>query len=475
MQVSVTVGTPDWLAPILSRVRAWVTGQGGVQGAYRDAQTIVSPYMEDNQNLWYEMYLNRPPWANRRVIPLGLPAAIGRELARYTLMEAVVTVSGSPRADFLQSAMDAAAARLPLDLEAGLCLGGVALKPYLDGDRLAVSCCWPSRFTPTNVDGAGVITGGVFREVIRSGGRCYTKMERHSFRDENGRRVYVVENRAFTSDSGGSPGAEVPLTTVPAWAELSTEVRIENLTGPLFACFSPPIGNNVDPTSPAGVSVYSGSTVGLIREADKQWEKIAWEYYSGRRKIFTDAVQGIGLSDFGRDLFETGRFSKNGSVFEQFTPEYRDEALFRGLNQILKRIEFDVGLAYGTLSDPPLVEKTATEIAASKSRQRTTVKAIQSALQETLERLLYACDVYATLYSLAPYGAYTAAFSWGDGVLDDKAENLKEKAVDMQEISAGLLNPYEYRMKWQKEDEATARANLPDMETMTEPVEGEIE
>ncbi|MBQ9349075.1 MAG: hypothetical protein IJT94_17340 [Oscillibacter sp.] len=480
MRVSFTVNTPAWMEPILDRVRSWMVSSGNVRRAYKDAQTLASPFMEDNFNLWYEMYLNRPPWADRRIVPLGLPAAIGRELAQYVFMESDISVtdnrfSENTRAGYLDAQLQTAAGKFKTQMEAGLCLGGIALKPWPDGGRIQVSCAWPSQFTPTELDGTGTVIGGVFRETVKEGGNWYVRLERHSFQDEGGKCLYVVENRAFRSDSTGNPGVEVPLSDVSAWAELTPIVRLENLTGPLFAYFAPPISNNVDPQSPVGVSIYSGATVGLIRSADQQWEKLAWEYYSGRRKIFTDAVTGIGLSQFGRDLFEVGRYSKNGSVFEQFTPEFRDEALLRGLNELFKRIEFNVGLAYGTLSDPQAVEKTATEIAAAKSRQRSTVKEIQRAFQDTLERLVYAMDVYVTLYKLAPPGPYEVSCAWGDGVLDDKETDLREKAVDMQEVSAGILNPWEYRAKWMHEDEAVAKANLPGMETMTEGTEDEIE
>ena len=40
----------------------------------------------------------------------------------------------------------------------------------------------------------------------------------------------------------------------------------------------------------------------------------------------------------------------------------RDASFFNGLNQQLRRIEFNSNLAYGTLSDPNNTDKTAEEI-----------------------------------------------------------------------------------------------------------------
>lgn len=74
-----------------------------------------------------------------------------------------------------------------------------------------------------------------------------------------------------------------------------------------------------------------------------------------------DATETV-ARDFDKRLFEIAPFSKDGKFFEQFEPSFRDEPLYRGLQNILKQIEFQVGLSYGTLSDPQSVEKTATEI-----------------------------------------------------------------------------------------------------------------
>jgi hypothetical protein len=75
-------------------------------------------------------------------------------------------------------------------------------------------------------------------------------------------------------------------------------------------------------------------------------------------------------------------------------------------------------------------------------------------------------DVYATLYGLAPSGAYEAAYNWGDSVLDDADAKEKERANDRQDVSMGALNLWEYRSKWYNETEEEAKAALPQMEEL---------
>ena len=121
-----------------------------------------------------------------------------------------------------------------------------------------------------------------------------------------------------------------------------------------------------------------------------------------------------------------------------FSPDFRDESLFNGLNKILRNIEFKCGLAYGTLSDVQDVEKTAEEIKSSKQRSFSTVSDIQSSIEDALVQLLHAMDTLCTLYNLAPAGKSELVCSFGDGVLEDID---KEFARRLNLVNAGLLRP----------------------------------
>lgn len=223
-----------------------------------------------------------------------------------------------------------------------------------------------------------------------------------------------------------------------------------------------------------GVSVYSGAVVDLIKEADEQWERIWWEFKSGERKIFSDATQ-IDAGQIGDRLFLKGAFTSDGNLFEQFSPELRSSDLYGGFQYILKIIEFNVGLAFGTISDPQSVNKTATEEIMTKHRQYVTESDIQTAFQSTLDDLIYAMDAWCDLARLAPAGKYSVDYNWGDGVLDDPETKRQDMAMDMQRVSAGLMKPVAFVMKWDGVDEKTAQKMLPDMEDMTTEAEEEIE
>lgn len=450
------MGFMDWARNAWVRRRRPDTPAGCIEKAF-GVSPAASKSMEDNRALWWAMYVNHPPWESDEVRPLGLAGAIGREMARHALAEFEVRASGGERGAFIDRQMREAAKNFHSCLELGLCLGGVALKPCPDGDRLLVDVCAGS-FTPTRFDGAGKAVGGVFRcGPVKQGKEFFVRMEYHDFETDGGGPVYVIRNKAFRSGEDGFIGAETALDCVPEWAGLQPEVRIQGLRGPLFAYFKPPFANEVEPGSKVGASVYAGAAAELIRQADEQWRMIRWEYRSGKRRIYVD---GVDAGQFDDEIFVAGPFSRDGDFFDVFSPAFRDDPLYNGFQRILQRIEFHVGLAYGTISDPQNVEKTATEILAAKHRQYVTGEGIQRAFQGALEDLAAAMDAWCDLAALAPKGEFEVRYSWGDGVLDDPECRRLDKAMDAELVEKGLMNGWEFRMKWFGEDEETAKNQL---------------
>lgn len=435
--------------------------------------------MEDNINLWWAMYINHPPWESCDVRPLGLPGAIGRELARHALTEFSVSVAGGARGDYINQQVQRATAKFDKNLELGLCLGGIALKPYIDNNRLLVDAS-TTGFTPTRFDGDGKCIGGVFKSLpTRQGREYFVRMEYHDFQTQKGgSTIYIIENKAFKSGQDGNIGAQVALNAVDAWADLQERVEVDGLNGPLFAYFKPPQANDIEPDSQMGVSVYAGATVDLIKQADEKWEQINWEYQSGERKIFADDMAADDPATARNRLFVFTKFQAAtgaGDFFHEFSPEFRDDPLYNGFQRILQRIEFNVGLSYGTISDPQSVEKTATEILTARHRQFVTEKAIQKAFESTLDDLIYAMNAWCDLAELAPAGEYEVAYSWGDGVLDDPETRRQDMALDMQRVSAGLMRDVDFVMKWDRVDEETARQMLPGMENLADEGQNEVE
>jgi hypothetical protein len=126
-----------------------------------------------------------------------------------------------------------------------------------------------------------------------------------------------------------------------------------------------------------------------------------------------------------------------------------------GLEEIRRGIEFAVGLAYGDLSNPQYVEKTATEVNVAKIRKRNTVDKIQEQLKLCLEDFVFAVAFYNRLTK----SGYEFTCDFKDSILNDEASEREE---DRKDLANGTLKPEEYRAKYRGETIEEARKNLPD-------------
>lgn len=463
---------PFWDS-LYGRFKVWLGNlfPSGTAKREFDVTTAVPWEMEGDIALWYNLYLGEPPWKTHDVISLNLPAAICREMTRSTLSELQVTIEGGAMGTYLQQQFDTARFQLYPALETFLAIGGGVLKPFRSKDKLITQYCGVNTFQPTAFNATGECIGAVFKETIKSGGRYYTRLENHKFAAGQ----YIIENRAFESSQSGNTGNAVEMKNIPEWAELAEEIVVDNVERPLFGYFRTPVANKADPNSGIGISMYADA-VELIRQADVQWERIQWEFKSGERKIFGEQSQ-TNLERFGKDrLYAFGPFfSENGDLLHEFSPEYRDSNLYAGFQNILKQIEFNVGLAFGTISDPMSVERTATEIESTRQRMFTTIEGIKHNLESTLDGLIYAMSVMAGLYGLAPAADYAVTYEWGDSILEDTTTKQLALADMRNDVAAGLIRPELYIMHKYNVTEEEALAMMPSMDSIVQEEESEIE
>ena len=401
-------------------------------------EVAVSDKMANEIDLWAKMYKNEPPWKEKNIKLCGLPAAIAGEFARLVTLELKTEVTGN---DFINEEYQAVVSDIRKYTEYACAKGGLAMKPYASEGHIEVDMVQADRFFPTKFNSRGEVTAAVFAESLTVGKKVYTRLEYHQHEGT----MYHINNKAFVKqdlDNVEVLGKEVPLTAVPEWANLQEEVTLKNVKMPLFAYFKIPNANNVDDTSPLGVSVYSRA-INDIKEADNQWTRLLWEFEGSELAIDADITlfkkDDKGNYEFpkGKDrLFRMMDLDDNAEKYKVFAPAIRDENLINGFNAILRRIEFNVGLAYGTLSDPNTVDKTAEEIKASKQRFYSTVSDIQKSLQTALEQLVYAMDVMAQLSGLSGRKKYEMSFDWDDSIVIDKEQEL---ASMQQDAVAGFI------------------------------------
>ena len=428
----------------------------------------VSPKMARAIYRWSKMYVNEAPWLNEEVWSLNLPAAICSEMARLVTMESKISITGSDRADIISKSMGHFFTELSNYTEYACSVGGIVFKPYLSNKGIEIDTVKAGDFFPVEFDSAGDITAVIFPEYKRKGKELYTRLEYQALKGD----TYIIANKAYVSRKANvktddiiNLGQEISLESVEEWKELEPYVELHNADRTLFSYFKIPLANNIDTSSPLGVSVYSRA-VHQIRDADEQYGATLWEYKSKETAIqaadefFRKNRRGEVILPKGRERLYRAMGpgimdSKGGPFFNAYSPEIRDQSFFNGYNKIIQKVEFNCGLAYGTLSDPQIVDKTAEEIKASKQRSYSFIESCQTSLQHALEDLVDAMAFWADRYGFDHPAQYRTTFVWDDSIVVDTE---KERSTDRADVAMGAMQLWEYRMKWYGEDEETAKA-----------------
>ena len=446
-----------WLKGVIGSLISKTTVENALK-----LDTVLTPEMEEALELWVRMYVDSPPWKSATVLTLNLPAMIASKFAKMATVEARYTLTGGDRADWLLLQIRPVWDKIRNISESACAMGGVVFKPFIVGDCVVVDTITADHFFPTAFDSNNHVTGGVFVAQQRVGDVTYTRLEHQEY--NNG--THVIKQRAYKSTSPNLLGTPCSLSEVPSWAGIQEETTIENLEAPLFVYWGMPLANNIAPESPLGVSVYSRAAQ-TIEQLDKQYSRLLWEFEGGElavhatQDLFAHRPGGkpgeVELPKGRRRLYRliSDEIEPGKNFFEVFAPNFRDSSLLNGFNALLKRIEQQCGLAFGSLSDPQSVAKTATEIVASKQESYSTVADIQKSLENALSNLVRSIDALATAGALCPSGGYDLAFDWDDSIIVDKEAR---KQQFWQYVVAGKFPFWRYLVDFEGYTEQEAKA-----------------
>lgn len=408
----------------------------------------LSDRMIDAINDWKNMMNGQADWITDYVKSLKIEEGICREFADAVLIEMESKVS----TERLDGVYQKTIADLNENLQEGLGLGSLVIKPIGPDKAEFITA---DKFIPITFgdDGKPVDIG--FLTVKRVGENDYfTRFERHYL--QNG--SLTIENKCYHSQDPSDIGQWCSLEEIPEWADINPgPVTYPGMQQMDFGYYRNPIKNRID-GSVCGVSIFESARE-LIRKADIQGARLDWEYESGERAIHVDAralkqdkrTGRFGMAKLNRRLYRGLNIEdgKDKELLKEYSPTMRDDAYNRGLEKYLREIEFNVGLAYGDLSDVQQVEKTAAEVKTSKARKFNRVGAIQNKLKDCLEDFVAGLAFYNGLYN----SGYEFSCNFNDSILTDEET---ERQQDRQDVSMGAMTLVEYRMKWYGETKEEA-------------------
>lgn len=295
----------------------------------------------------------------------------------------------------------------------------------------------------------------------------------------NEQRTYDIENYLF-QDSGGVM-TEVPLGTITELADVSPKVSTGQKER-LFVINRPNIVNNVDPSLPLGISVYANA-IPQLKGCDIAYDTYVNEMITGKKRLIVkaEALKNIdGEPTFDPDdvvfyaLPEDSSSGAEATMINPIDPQLRTAQLNEALQDMLNNLSAKCGFGENQYKFNQGGIATATQIVSENSTLFRTIKKHEIILEDMLKELARIILRMGNIYcgqNLNPDVECTVDFD--DSIIEDRGSEFQR---DAQMVSMGVMNLWEFRMKYMNESEETAKAALPQMtQLMAGLVEDETE
>lgn len=297
--------------------------------------------------------------------------------------------------------------------------GGKVFVPYIVNGKGHVDVVDHTRMRITRMESGKICDCTILAEMIQKNDRWYYRFVDYTM---DGTTQYI--RTRITSQTG----APVALNFIEQWADIESEITIENTTQALIGYLKCPQDSRKDEQI-YGVPITYGSEkiIGQLQETLKDMER---EFRT--KKAFVGADERL----FGKDnMLPDEIFKKfnslgglNGNDFWQvFDPAFRDSSYLARFHMLCGLLEQSVGVSAGILTEPKTAGATATEIKASQFATYTMVNAIRENIETAMDDVVYALDVLGDAFGVIPSGdEYKIDYDWDTSAVESTQETFQQ-------------------------------------------------
>lgn len=291
-------------------------------------------------------------------------------------------------------------------------------------------------------------------------GKEYCYIESHT-KDEVGN--YVIENEYFSIDGGNFKKIGLPQGIVE---------RIETGdTVPWFAIIYPNIANNIRYNNGMGISVFANAIDTLIG-VDMTYNNFLRDFKLGGKKVFynknmlqtNEKGETITPDDVAQQLFMQigdGADFDVKEMYQEYNPSLRVTENKDGVQAQLDYLSFKCGMGTKRYQFNSSGVKTATEYTGEKQELVQHASRHMIPLESALKTLCKAIlHIGKTICNAECEPDTLVTIDFEDGFIIDE-ETQRER--DRQDVREGLMQKWEYRVKWYHETEEQAKAVISDM------------
>ncbi len=452
-------------------------------------ETIESEVMKAALNDWVNIYQGKPAWTlpddkgNVDIESFNFAKKLCNETARLITLALGITVEGSARADWINSFMENYIARMKNEeCEKACAFGYIILKPNGEG----IDYVMPWDFCPTHAT-EGKIDGGIFFDHYHEPGDkwYYTRLEWQRFEDAlDGTKIFRITNKTYKSTGANVIGQECNIDET-VWSNYADDRAWYDMTQPLFSIFKMPLSNNIDMSSPLGVSIFSNAQKEL-KSLDIAWTRLEDEIFDSQKQIFMGEslidepgkpvrsryTANGAVDKTGRSLPRYARIipgSLTGEEYHEVNPALQTADRLSGIDHFLNLVGVKCGYSTGQfVLNGRMGHVTATQVESDDRETIQYIKQIRDSFQAATDGLIYALDKYADIYRLAPFGAYEVNYDFGDITYNWE----EDRARHWKYVTLGKYPLWMYYVKFEGMSEEEAKAVAAEAKTENEPQEG---
>lgn len=157
------------------------------------------------------------------------------------------------------------------------------------------------------------------------------------------------------------------------------------------------------------------------------------------------------LPHYVKNVFGNG----TESFYQEIVPSLNTDIRITGINNLLSFVGFKCGYSNGYfVLDEKTGMVTATQVEADDRRTIQLIKDVRDKLESCLDGAIYALNVYADLYGLAPAGNYEITYDFGDITYNRE----EDRARWWQYVVQGKVPAWMYFRKFEGLSEEDAKA-----------------
>ena len=415
-------------------------------------QAMPPEVSSSNQQLteWWEIYRCRPSWLKmefvttdgkrrqRKRLQLGMAKIACAEMAGLVLAEEPDVAAGKLVESVIKD--EKLWDNLRRSLEYQGALGAQVLKVCIGKDEggaaeVSLDFVKASSFIPLTWDNAEV-TEGAFLDRRTIKGKAYVRVETHRLaRNEEGVLIggYEITNKVYEEETQN----EASLTLFGDSIKDSETIAIDM---PLFAYIRNPEANNIEPESPAGISLYANA-VDTIKAIDIAFDQFFSDIELGGRRIalpgqvFRKTMEvdpAAGTSRMVSYFDPTDRvfMRLEGDDEDKFKPQdltfdIRAEQFKVAIQTLLDIFAFQIGFDAGYFSFDGMSVKTATEVISENSHTYKTMQGFRENLDAGLKHIFAVINTLGTAYNLDRAESKEPTITWDDSVIEDRNSRSK--------------------------------------------------